>query len=613
MSNYIINTSYNGVFDNIIALSSNAFILSTTDGNIIKFNAGAAKMFGYDESELGNCNLKTLINHTDTSLIASLHNHQSNPEMGESAVGIKKNGTRFPIALISVIYRNPESNEEFLAKRIIDLSYIKKTEKLLDETSQLSKSGGWEADYITNEMIWTPGALHILDLGPNQQPGIQSTFQLFDQPELLENAFKQSMQSGQPFDLQLNLTTAKGVKKIVRTKGFTVSFEGKMVRAYGTIQDITEEVINKQNLGKAEALFKTAFENAGVGMVIINKEGQYIDANNAYINFIGYSKQELGSMRIFDVTDAEYSALDKIHLQELTTGITKRKEYDKKFIHKNGKTLWGFVTASVITNPDESFAFILAQIVDLTVRKETEIAIVKSEQEYKSLFEQNPNAVCSLDLEGNIISMNRQLSVLLECPESQLKGESIFPFMIPEEMDDIFRKFNLVKAGQAQKFRCRVQTLKNKEKTWIITYMPITVNRVVTGIYALINDITEQVDEELELEKSLRDLRKILDASLDILCVLNIKGEFVRINKQVDELWGYEDWELVGKDIIEFVQEDDRRKTFEAFSQIKRGIELKDFENRMLRKDGSTIIMQWYANWDSMTHSVYASARHLKF
>jgi len=238
---------------------------------------------------------------------------------------------------------------------------------------------------------------------------------------------------------------------------------------------------------------------------------------------------------------------------------------------------------------------------------------MNSDPSFQLLFEQNPNAVCSLDLEGNITAMNRQLSVLLECPESQLKGKSIFPFMIPEEMDDIFRKFNLVISGQAQKFRCRVQTLKNKERTWIITYMPITVNRAVTGIYALINDITENVAEELELEKSLRDLKKILDASLDILCVLNIKGEFVRINKQVEELWGYEDWELVGKDIIDFVQEDDRRKTFEAFSQIKRGVELKDFENRMLKKDGSTIIMQWFASWDSMTHSVYASARHLKF
>lgn len=613
MSNFNTNTSYNGVFDNIIALSPNAFILCTSDGNIVKFNSGAAKMFGYEEAELGACNVNKLINHSDASLIARLHNHQSSPEMGESAVGIKKNGILFPIALISVTYRNPESNEAFLAKRIIDLSHIKRTEKLLDETTLLTKSGGWEADYITNEMIWTPGALHILDLEPNQQPGIQSTFQLFEQPELLENAFKLSVQSGQPFDLQLNVTTAKGVKKTLRTKGFTISLEGKMLKAYGTIQDITEEILNKQNLDKAEALFKTAFDNAGVGMVIINHNGEYIDANKAYSNFIGYSKQELSSMRIFDVTDDAYAALDKVHLQELTSGFTKRKEYDKKFIHKDGKTLWGFVTASVITNPDESFAFILAQVVDLTVRKESEIAIVKSEQEYKSLFEQNPNAVCSLDLEGNIISMNRQLSVLLECPEAQLKGESIFPFMIPEEMDDIFRKFNLVKAGQAQKFRCRVQTLKNKERTWIITYMPITVNRTVTGIYALINDITEQVAEELELEKSLRDLKKILDASLDILCVLNIKGEFVRINKQVEELWGYEDWELIGKDIIDFVMQDDRRKTFEAFSQIKRGVELKDFENRMVRKDGSTIIMQWFANWDSMTHSVYASARYLKF
>ena len=116
----------------------------------------------------------------------------------------------------------------------------------------------------------------------------------------------------------MNLTTPKGAKKIVRTKGYTVSFEGKMVRAFGTIQDITEEVINKQNLNKAEALFKTAFENAGVGMAIINDKGEYIDVNNAYINFIGYSKQELSSMRIFDVTDDAYGALDKNHLKTLS-------------------------------------------------------------------------------------------------------------------------------------------------------------------------------------------------------------------------------------------------------------------------------------------------------
>ena len=180
-------------------------------------------------------------------------------------------------------------------------------------------------------------------------------------------------------------------------------------------------------------------------------------------------------------------------------------------------------------------------------------------------------------------------------------------------MGTVFRIFNLVKSGTTQKFKCKVQTVRNKQLTCIITYIPIKIEGAITGIYALINDITENVAEELELEKSLRDLKKILDASLDILCVLNIKGEFVRINKQVEELWGYEDWELVGKDIIDFVLEDDRRKTFEAFSQIKRGVELKDFENRMLKKDGSTIIMQWFASWDSMTHSVYASARHSKF
>lgn len=238
---------------------------------------------------------------------------------------------------------------------------------------------------------------------------------------------------------------------------------------------------------------------------------------------------------------------------------------------------------------------------------------MNNNQEFQLLFDQNPNAVFSLDLEGNITLMNKQLPILLECPESKLKGESIFPFMLPEEMEDIFRKFNLAKAGSTEKFRCKIQTVKNKECTWIVTYIPITKENTITGIYALVNDITEQVEGELHLEKSVRDLRKILDASLDILCVLNIRGEYARINRQVEKLWGYEDWELIGKDHIDFVLEEDRRKTFEAFSEIKHGAELNNFENRIIKKDGTHLLMQWYANWDSVTHSIYASARHIKF
>ena len=56
---------------------------------------------------------------------------------------------------------------------------------------------------------------------------------------------------------------------------------------------------------------------------------------------------------------------------------------------------------------------------------------MNSEPAYQLLFDQNPNAVFSLDLEGNITLMNKQLPILLECPESKLKGESIFPFMLP--------------------------------------------------------------------------------------------------------------------------------------------------------------------------------------
>ena len=77
--------------------------------------------------------------------------------------------------------------------------------------------------------------------------------------------------------------------------------------------------------------------------------------------------------------------------------------------------------------------------------------------------------------------------------------------------------------------------------------------------------------------------------------------------------WNFELKAIYTVAILDFVFEEDRRKTFEAFAEIKHGIELNNFESRIIKKDGTKVIMQWYANWDSLTHSVYASARLLKY
>ncbi len=111
------------------------------------------------------------------------------------------------------------------------------------------------------------------------------------------------------------------------------------------------------------------------------------------------------------------------------------------------------------------------------------------------------------------------------------------------------------------------------------------------------------------LQSALSDMNRILDSSLDVICAVDEKGRFLQVSAACESIWGYKAEELIGQVQMDYVYRDDLESTRKMSASVKGGVNITNFENRFIRKDGSLVTIVWSARWDPEDKIRYAVAR----
>ncbi|MBN8192274.1 PAS domain S-box protein [Bacillus sp. NTK074B] len=117
-------------------------------------------------------------------------------------------------------------------------------------------------------------------------------------------------------------------------------------------------------------------------------------------------------------------------------------------------------------------------------------------QHYHSLFEQNPDAVFELSLDGDVMSVNGEAEGLLESTYEELKEVNFSKFLHGEEMKRVTDYFFEAFKGFASTFETAIHLPNSKRKILRCSLVPIIVNKNVTGIFAITRDITHIKENE---------------------------------------------------------------------------------------------------------------------
>ncbi|WP_028324764.1 PAS domain S-box protein [Desulfatirhabdium butyrativorans] len=134
-------------------------------------------------------------------------------------------------------------------------------------------------------------------------------------------------------------------------------------------------VLRKQEeaaLQESEARFRKIYEHMGIGVARISLDFRIECANDAYCRMLGYREEELIGKHLRDITHPEVIAENLAKQRQLGDGIIDHYRMEKRFIHKDGHTVYGLLNANLIRDAEGHPSYFLGSVADITERKQAE-------------------------------------------------------------------------------------------------------------------------------------------------------------------------------------------------------------------------------------------------
>jgi PAS domain S-box-containing protein len=146
-------------------------------------------------------------------------------------------------------------------------------------------------------------------------------------------------------------------------------------------RDITERKNAERKLRRSERRFRKVFENAAIGIAIVDDEGRPLRANPALQSMLGYSEGELQGLHFSEITHPDDVEQDLGLFEEVAEDKRDRYQIEKRYVRKDGEVFWARLTASLLDLGDERKHVSLVEDIDQQKRYEEQLRAAKKEAE----------------------------------------------------------------------------------------------------------------------------------------------------------------------------------------------------------------------------------------
>jgi PAS domain S-box-containing protein len=131
-------------------------------------------------------------------------------------------------------------------------------------------------------------------------------------------------------------------------------------------------------LAASEARFRDAFQFAGIGMAMVALDGRWLRVNKSLCEIVGYSEAALLERTFQDLTHPDDLEADLMLLRELVDGRRRFYQMEKRYFHRTGRIVWIRLTASLVRDARGVPLHGVAQVEDITERKELEGSLARA-------------------------------------------------------------------------------------------------------------------------------------------------------------------------------------------------------------------------------------------
>ncbi|MFX0086195.1 MAG: PAS domain S-box protein [Candidatus Hodarchaeota archaeon] len=340
-----------------------------------------------------------------------------------------------------------------------------------------------------------------------------------------------------------------------------------------------------EEIARIKTQFKDFIKDSPAGILEVDVvRGQFISVNEIICKRTGYTKEELLALNPFDLLpeeSKEYFAEKQISLLSDKETISRRAEF--KVRKKDSSLLWVTARMKFTFDNQGNVESVLMVLSDITDQKRAEMALKESEERYRRLSEAAFEGIVIHD-QGIIIEANQTYAKLLGYELSEIIGSNGLNHAAPE-----FRELILQNILSGSEEPYEAIALRKDGSTFPVEIRAKMVD--YQGKHARITtfrDLTHQKKAEEALRESEEKYRTILESIEDSYYEVDLAGNFIFFNKNLCNILGYTESEILGMNYRQYCSEATASQVFKTFNGVYRSNKpIKGLEFEFIRKKGT--------------------------
>lgn len=325
--------------------------------------------------------------------------------------------------------------------------------------------------------------------------------------------------------------------------------------------------------------FRDLLDRANDLIVILSPEARFLYSNLAFQTALGYSAAELCDRSIFDLLHPSCLAHCQEHFQGLSKGGAL-PPFETEFVRRDGRSI---ILEGNCNGGGPHDANIRGIFRDVTERRHAAEALRRSEEKYRNLIEQAPDAIFVASSDLRVIDLNARASELTGYSREEILQMLTTDFIPPEDIAAAPFRMRELREGKAVLSERRVRRKDG-------TLFPVEIHARILSDgtqQGIVRDMTERKEAEKALRESEERFRSLIEHSHDAIALFSPDGKVLYASPSTTNVLGYRPEELIGRNSMEFVRPDwrDALRKCMAESLRRPGVGIAA-EGYLLHKDG---------------------------